>query len=248
MAIETITDITIENNDEAPLINAAVVSARSDRFFYLIFKRFFDLVFSLLVSLIIILPVCVICLIIMVKDPGLPIYIHKRIGKDGKQIKVAKLRSMKKGADRLVNMLTPEQLAKYKMEFKLDDDPRLIGYKEDGDSKSCFGATIRRLSLDELPQIIWNICIMGNMSVVGPRPVLKEELEKHYTEEEQREFVSVKPGLTGYWQAYARNNATYESGERQRMELYYIRNRSFWLDLKIVFDTMGAVIRKRGAK
>ena len=86
------------------------------------------------------------------------------------------------------------------------------------------------------------------MSLVGPRPILKEELAQHYTSEEQKALLSVKPGLTGDWQAYARNAACYENGERQQMELYYVKNRSFGLDLKILFRTVVAVITKAGAK
>ena len=102
--------------------------------------------------------------------------------------------------------------------------------------------------MDELPQIYWNILIKGNMSVIGPRPILRDELERHYTKEEQEKLLSIKPGLTGYWQAYARNNATYETGQRQKMELYYVDNRCLWLDLKILFATVGAVLSKSGAK
>ena len=104
------------------------------------------------------------------------------------------------------------------------------------------------MSIDELPQIFFNICVLGNMSVVGPRPILQQEIEENYTEEERKLILSVKPGLTGYWQAYARNNATYESGERQKMELYYISHRSFWLDLKIIFKTVISVIKRDGAE
>ena len=86
------------------------------------------------------------------------------------------------------------------------------------------------------------------MSVVGPRPVIREELEEHYTPEEQEKLLSAKPGLTGYWQAKARNNASYETGERQKMELYYVENRSIWLDIRILFATVGAVLRETGAK
>lgn len=117
-----------------------------------------------------------------------------------------------------------------------------------GDGQKCFGAKIRRMSLDELPQIPVNILIKGNMSIVGPRPILQSELEENYTPEQQKLLLSVKPGLTGYWQAYARNNAEYSNGERQKMELYYVKNRSFWLDVKIIFKTVGTVIRKTGAK
>jgi lipopolysaccharide/colanic/teichoic acid biosynthesis glycosyltransferase len=145
-------------------------------------------------------------------------------------------------------MLTEEQLQQYYNEYKLEDDPRLIGWQKPGDSKRCFGACIRSLSMDELPQIYWNILIRGNMSVVGPRPILRDELDRHYTPEEQAMLLSVKPGLTGYWQAYARNNATYETGQRQQMELYYITHRGVWLDLKILFATVGAVLSKAGAR
>ena len=124
---------------------------------------------------------------------------------------------MKKGADNLEAMLAPEQLEEYKREYKLDDDPRLIGYKKPGDSKKCFGGIIRRLSIDELPQILFNICILGNMSVIGPRPILESELTDHYSLAEQKALLSVKPGLTGYWQAYARNDVGYEDHERQDM-------------------------------
>ena len=155
---------------------------------------------------------------------------------------------MRKNADKLEDMLTPEQLEEYKKEYKLKDDPRLIGYKKPGDSKKCFGGKIRRLSLDELPQIFVNILIKGDMSIVGPRPILEDELKENYSPDEQKFFLSVKPGLTGYWQAYVRNNGTYETGERQKMELYYVEKRSFLFDLRIIFKTIGTVLSKDGAE
>ena len=155
---------------------------------------------------------------------------------------------MKKHADDLEKMLTPEQLEEYHTEYKLLDDPRLLGYRKAGDGSRCFGAVIRKTSIDELPQILFNILLRGNMSVVGPRPILPDELEENYSPEEQKLLLSVKPGLTGYWQAYARNDATYASGERQQMELYYIYNRSFMLDIKIILQTVVSVVRKAGAR
>lgn len=213
---------------------------------YDFFKRAFDIAVSLIASIILLLPMIVISILISVKDKGNPFYFHERIGKNGAAIRVCKFRSMKKGADDLERTLTPEQLEEYRKEFKLRDDPRLIGYKNPGDGRKCFGAKLRRMSIDELPQIFFNILVKGNMSVVGPRPILREELEKNYTPEEQGLLLSVKPGLTGYWQVYARNNAEYASGKRQEMELYYIRNRSFWLDIKIIFKTAGVVLQKKG--
>ncbi len=215
---------------------------------YLAVKRCFDFLASLIVSVVLLIPLADLALLVVVKDFGNPFYVQKRVGQNGKELRMVKLRSMKHGADNLENMLTPEQLAEYHREYKLQDDPRLIGYKKPGDSTKCFGGFIRKASLDELPQIVWNICIKGDMSVVGPRPILQEELEKNYTPEQQKMLLSVKPGLTGYWQAYARNNATYETGERQRMELYYVQNQSLWLDIKILFATIGAVIGEKGAK
>lgn len=210
-------------------------------------KQCFDFLFSLCVSIILIIPILVIMLIIMSKDFGNPFYIQKRIGKDGKEIFVWKFRSMVKGADNLEAMLTDEQLAEYKKEYKLKDDPRLLGYKKPGDGSKCFGAKLRRMSLDELPQILINICLKRDMSMIGPRPLLADELEKYYSEDEQKQITSIKPGLTGYWQAYARNDSTYGRGERQKMELHYIENMSPVLDMKILAQTVVSVVRKRGA-
>ena len=243
-----------ENDDNAECVGSTdYVPKRKKGFFYgcyLVVKRLFDFLSAFTVSVIILLPVLIVAFIIICKDFGSPFYKQKRVGKKGKVLKVWKFRSMKKGADVLEKMLTPEQLEEYKREFKLDDDPRLIGYKKagDGENGKCFGAKIRRTSIDELPQILFNICILGTMSVVGPRPMLEEELDKYYTPEQKELLLTAKPGLTGYWQAYARNNATYASGERQKMELYYIEHRSLWLDLKIIFKTFIGVLKKDGAK
>ena len=215
---------------------------------YRIIKRIFDFVASLCVALIILIPCAVIALIISLKDYGSPFYKQKRVGKYAEPLYIWKFRSMKKGADNLEDMLTPEQLEEYKKEYKLEDDPRLIGYRKPGDSKKCFGGMIRSMSIDELPQIIFNFCILGNMSVIGPRPILDSELAENYTPAEQRAILSVKPGLTGYWQAYARNDVGYEDHKRQDMELYYVKNQSILLDIKILFKTVFSVLKKQGAK
>lgn len=215
---------------------------------YLCAKRIFDFVFSLLFGLIMLVPMAVVALAIVIHDPGNPFYMQKRVGKNGREIGVLKFRSMRKHADRLEEFLTQEQLREYKREYKLSDDPRLLGYRKEGDGKRCFGAFLRRTSLDELPQVVFNICLRGNMSLIGPRPLLKEEIEKNYTPDEAKRLLSVKPGLTGYWQAYARNNVSYETGERQKMELYYVEHMGPLLDLKIFLRTFLAVIQKNGAK
>lgn len=229
----------IEKNKEFEFVEKPV---------YNFIKRAFDIVSSFVVSILLLIPISVISVMIVAKDGWSPFYMHKRIGRRGKKFGVCKFRSMKKGADNLEKMLTPEQLAEYKKEYKLADDPRLIGYKNPGDGNKCFGSKLRRMSVDELPQILVNILILGNMSVVGPRPIIESELNDNYTPEEQKLLLSVKPGLTGYWQAYARNNVGYENGERQKMELFYVQNRSFMMDIKIIFKTISTVLGRRGAK
>ncbi len=212
------------------------------------FKRLADIAVALPLTLLS-LPVGVLLgLLILLRDPGSPFYCQRRVGRDGKVLTILKFRTMNRHSDEVERVLSPEALAIYRREYKLMDDPRLIGYRKEGDGSRCFGAILRRTSLDELPQLWWNVLLRGNMSLVGPRPILKEELEQHYASEEQKALLSVKPGLTGYWQAYARNAACYENGERQQMELYYVKNRSFGLDLKILFRTVVAVITKAGAK
>lgn len=207
---------------------------------YDVIKRVFDFLSSLVVSIVLIIPCIIISLVIVCVDPGNPFYVQKRVGRNGKIIKMVKFRSMVKNADDLKTMLTPEQYEQYLKEFKLENDPRLLPHG--------VGKYIRKLSIDELPQIIFNICIKGDMSVVGPRPILEEELETNYTAEEQKVLTSVKPGLTGYWQAYARNNIGYENGGRQQMELFYVQNRGVWMDIKIIFQTVKAVLTQSGAQ
>lgn len=231
------------NNPQTTVLAPPKVS-----WWYLFCKRCFDFVAALLASVLLLIPMIIIGLLVVLKDFGSPFFIQNRVGKGGKIIRVYKFRSMKKNADHLEDMLTPEQLEEYRTEYKLVDDPRLLGYKKAGDGSRCFGAVIRKTSIDELPQIFFNILIRGDMSLVGPRPILPDELAENYTPEQQDLLRSVKPGLTGYWQAYARNDATYASGERQQMELHYIYNRSFWMDIKIIFQTVISVVRKAGAR
>ncbi len=243
MRAESADDIIVrqEKNTVEPLPHAR------DGVYWAI-KNCFDIILSIIASIIIFIPLLFLMALIVIKDPGNPLYFQKRIGKGGHPIYVAKLRSMKKNSDRLEEMLTPDQLEEYKREYKLKDDPRLIGWKKAGDGQRCFGGVLRKLSLDELPQIVYNICLKRNMSIVGPRPILEEELSTNYTPSQQQQILTLKPGLTGYWQAYARNNATYESGERQKMELYYAKNCSLKMDVKIIFQTIRAVFTKNGAQ
>lgn len=198
---------------------------------YAILKRIFDVVSSTLL-LIILSPLFLILIILVKLDSKGPVFFgHKRIGYKGETISVYKFRSMVQNAEEVLRNFTPEQKAEFEKNFKLDDDPRVTK----------IGAFLRKTSLDELPQLI-NI-IKGDMSVVGPRPIVQKEVVKYGKYADK--LFSVKPGLTGFWQANGRSDTTYD--ERVQMDMYYIDNRSTLLDIKILFKTVIAVIRKEGA-
>lgn len=199
---------------------------------YLFAKRSLDIVIATLGLVVCLLPMLVIAILIKLDSPGPAIYSHQRIGKDGKTLPLLKFRTMCIDADAMVETFTPEQKKEWEKNFKLDNDPRITR----------IGSFLRRSSLDELPQLI-NI-LKGELSVVGPRPVVQKELERYG--EDQAKFLSVTPGLTGYWQAYARSNCSYE--QRMEMELHYVDHANFWWDIKIIFATVGAVLKGDGAK
>lgn len=209
--------------------------ARENKHMYMFVKRLVDLVCAGLATIVLSPLFVILSIVVKVDSKGPAFYSHKRVGKNGKLFNVYKFRTMIVGADNIAEMLSPEEAEIFYKEYKLDNDPRITKV----------GAWLRKTSLDELPQLI-NI-IRGEMSIVGPRPLVEDEY-KNYTAEDARKLKSSKPGLTGYWQAYARNSAGYEDGKRQEMELYYVDNASSWLDLKIIFKTVGTVITRRGAK
>ena len=194
-------------------------------------KRAIDVILSVL-ALIVLSPVfLIISLLIKLESDGPVFFAHKRIGKDGKEIKILKFRSMVSNAEELIKDFAPEQMEEYKKNFKLENDPRITR----------IGKILRKTSLDELPQLI-NI-IKGDLSIIGPRPVVESELEKY--QNNKNKFLSLTPGLTGYWAANGRSSTTYE--QRMSMELFYIDNFSWKLDLKIFFKTILSVLKKEGA-
>ncbi len=170
-------------------------------------------------------------ILIKLDSKGPIFFSHKRIGKDGKTIGVYKFRSMVSNSEEVFKNFTKEQKEEFEKNFKLDDDPRITK----------LGKFLRKTSLDELPQLL-NI-IKGDMSIVGPRPIVKAEVEKYGNCADK--LFSVKPGLTGFWQANGRSDTSYE--ERVQMDMYYIDSRSFLLDIKIIFKTVISVIKKEGA-
>ena len=199
---------------------------------YIVVKRFLDIFLSL-IGLIILSPIFLIIAIIIKLDSKGPVFfVHSRIGEKGKPIGIYKFRTMVTNAEELIKKFTPEQKEEFEKNFKLENDPRVTK----------IGNFLRKTSLDELPQIL-NI-LKGELSIIGPRPIVQAELEKYGDDKEK--FLSVKPGLTGYWAANGRSDTSYE--ERIQMELYYVDNMSFWLDIKIFFKTILAVIKKEGAR
>lgn len=202
-------------------------------FFFI--KRCIDIILSLL-GLIILSPVfLLIAILIKKEDHGNVFYKHKRIGHMNKDIYIYKFRSMTnkyKTFDEFYQTLSDEQKQEWDENFKLENDPRITK----------IGKFIRKTSLDELPQII-NI-LKGDMSIIGPRPVVNDEIEKYGNQ--KAKFLSIKPGLTGYWAANGRSATTYE--DRIKLELYYIDHCSLLLDIKIFFKTILPVLKKEGAK
>lgn len=198
---------------------------------YKFVKRFLDIMLAL-AGMIVLSPVfLIIALAIKLESKGPVFFKHTRIGKDGKIIKIYKFRSMVDNAENLIKSFTPEQMKEYKENYKLSNDPRVTKV----------GKFIRKTSLDELPQLI-NI-LKGDLSIIGPRPVVAEELKRYGSNIEK--FLSVTPGLTGFWAANGRSCTSYE--QRMQMELFYIDNLSLKLDIKVFFKTIEAVIKREGA-
>lgn len=217
--IENISMVRVKNNEK--ITNKP----------YVYVKRGIDVILST-IALVVLSPLFLILAILIKLDSKGPVFfLHTRIGKNGKNIKIYKFRTMVTNAEELIKEFTPEQMKEYKENYKLTNDPRITK----------IGKFLRKTSLDELPQLI-NI-IKGDLSIIGPRPVVKDELEKYG--ENMAKFLSVTPGLTGNWAANGRNNTTYE--ERMRLELEYVDNISLKTDIKIFFQTIYAVIKKEGA-
>ena len=192
-------------------------------------KRIGDVIFSTLVlslgSPIFIL----IGILVKLSSPGPVFYIQKRVGRNYKEFGCIKFRTMYEDADELLpNLLDryPLMRKEFEKDFKLRHDPRITK----------LGRFLRRSSLDELPQF-FNI-LKGEMSVVGPRPIVDNEINKYNLFME--EVISVRPGLTGLWQVSGRNNLSYK--KRVQLDLFYARNRNFILDLEIIILTFGVLL------
>lgn len=204
-------------------------------FIYFFIKRLFDILVGL-IGLIVLIPLIVIIKLISIcnGDFNSIFFAQNRIGKNGKEFKLYKFRSMVPNADEvLFKMLEEDKEAakEYKINKKLKNDPRITKV----------GKILRRTSVDELPQLL-NV-LKGDMSLIGNRPYLpreKEDMGKYFDE-----IVKTKPGITGYWQVSGRKNVTFEN--RLKLESYYSNNYSIGLDIKIFFKTFSAVFGGHGA-
>ena len=192
-------------------------------------KRIGDIVFSLIVLTLGSPIFILIGILVKLSSPGSVFYIQKRVGRNYREFGCIKFRTMYKDADDLLpNLLEkyPLMRKEFEKDFKLRQDPRITK----------LGRFLRRSSLDELPQF-FNV-LKGEMSVVGPRPIVSNEIIKYSLFME--EVISVRPGLTGLWQVSGRNNLSYK--KRVELDLFYARNRNFLLDLEIIILTLGVLL------
>lgn len=201
-----------------------------------IVKRTGDIAFSLMV-LSFGSPVFIaLALLIKLTSKGPIFYVQQRVGRDYRSFGCIKFRTMRRDADRILSKVLAESPSldeEFRNDFKLKNDPRITK----------LGKFLRRSSLDELPQFI-NV-LRGQMSVVGPRPIVRAELPRY--RDRMDEVLAVRPGLTGLWQVSGRNNLSYE--KRVSLDLHYAANRNFLMDFKIILKTIRVILdpRDRGA-
>lgn len=204
------------------------------RWYNRLYKRIFDAFMSLLGMAFFIPLGIIICLCIYIDSPGSIVFAHKRVGQHGESFPCYKFRTMVPNAERVLQEYlakNPAAKEEWNCSFKLKDDPRVTRV----------GKFLRKTSLDELPQIL-NV-IIGQMSLVGPRPIVEAEIDKYG--EYINDYYLVPPGITGMWQVNGRSDTTYP--ERVAMDAWYVRNWSIWIDLVYLFKTVKIVLERKGA-
>ncbi len=197
-------------------------------------KRTFDILCAM-VGLMVLSPLFILIVLLIKLDSRGPAFFgHKRLGKGGRYFTCYKFRTMRPDAEQVLKDLLrrdPEARAQWEKDFKLKNDPRITR----------IGTFLRKTSLDEIPQL-WNV-LKGDMSLVGPRPIVTDEVERYG--DKARYLFKVPPGITGLWQVSGRNDIDYE--ERVLLDEYYAKNWSLWLDIEVIIRTFGAVLKKQGA-
>ena len=197
-------------------------------------KRVFDLIATICGGFLILPILLVLAVLVGIDNKGHIIFAHRRVGQNGKLFPCYKFQSMVPDAQKCLEEYlakTPEARKEWEESFKLANDPRVTK----------LGAFLRKTSLDELPQL-WNV-LVGDMSLVGPRPIVTKEIERYG--DYIREYYMVPPGITGMWQVNGRSDTTYE--ERVAMDTWYVRNWSVWIDLVYLFKTVKTVFTGKGA-
>lgn len=227
--------LEVENTKTKINVNTKEINILSLRTrIYLPFKRLFDILFGI-IGVILTIPFILVIKIsyILNKDYSSIFFTHKRIGKNGKEFKMYKFRTMVPNAEELLKEMLKNKkyLNEWKEYHKFENDPRITKV----------GKIFRKLSLDELPQFI-NILI-GDMSLIGPRPLIQEEVDDY--KKKKKILLSIKPGLTGWWACHGRSCTS--NKQRQDLELYYVKNCSFILDIKTFFLTIVKVLKREGA-
>jgi lipopolysaccharide/colanic/teichoic acid biosynthesis glycosyltransferase len=208
-------------------------SIAAERGAYPLFKRVFD-VLGASCAILLLSPLILTIITCAYLSGGSPLFKHRRVGRDGKFFDCLKFRTMVTDADRVLqNLLDHDHQIReeWLRDHKLRDDPRITG----------IGRFLRRTSLDELPQL-WNV-LRGDMSLVGPRPVVPEELQRYG--KKVAVLLSARPGITGLWQISGRNNTDYR--RRVALDVCYVRSRSVILDIYILIKTLRVVFTTRGA-
>jgi len=205
------------------------MSARA-RSFYQLSKRGLDISVSLALLLMAMPLMVLIAMLIKMTSKGPVFFAHRRLGHNGKQFDCLKFRTMIADAEERLKS-DPSLRQQFEEKFKLEDDPRITP----------LGNFLRRTSLDELPQLFH--VLSGDMSLVGPRPIVQNELSKYSIY--ANKLLSVKPGLSGLWQVCGRSHTTYP--QRVMMDMHYIDHRCLTLDLQLLLLTASAVIKKSGA-
>jgi Undecaprenyl-phosphate galactose phosphotransferase WbaP len=199
-------------------------------------KRLFDLASVLVILALFWWAIIAVAIAVRLTTGSPIIFGHKRVGRDGREFKCYKFRSMVPNADEVLAQLlasNAEAREEWNRDFKLKNDPRVTRA----------GRFIRKTSLDEFPQL-WNV-VVNQMSIVGPRPVVRKELDQYYLGAFKAHYLSVKPGLTGLWQVSGRNDIEY--GERVELDRCYVCSWGVWSDFMIVMRTVGVMFRRKGA-
>lgn len=201
---------------------------------YLIVKRVFDIAASATVLVVLSPVLLLISVLIKLDSPG-PV-LHRRVcvGRNDVPYTMYKFRSMKANADDMFHLFTPEQMEAYMRGVKIDGDPRITR----------IGHILRQTSLDEIPQLI--SVLKGDMSLVGPRPVIEREAVEYGADREK--LLSCRAGITGCWQVEGRGTIPFLSDEAKRLQLYYVDHQSLGLDIQLLLKTVKVVLSRKGAK